>query len=225
MSNTSDTYNDKYFEWQKKIGEFGGKANLFKFKDYIAPTDTVLDFGCGGGYLLQNINAGQKIGVEINISARVKAMENGVNCYSNLSEIPDDSVDAIISNHALEHVVNPADVLIEFKRVLRDRGIIVVVVPRESSSVVDMNDRNMHLYTWTPQTLVNLFRVCGIDIVEHSSICHMWPLHYQKIQRLVGWNIFHKICWLYCKIKGTGYQTRVIGVVRKGERYEERQNN
>lgn len=45
----SDSYYDKkYFEWQKRAGEFGGVANLFKFEEYISKNSDVLDFGCGG---------------------------------------------------------------------------------------------------------------------------------------------------------------------------------
>lgn len=73
----------------------------------------------------------------------------------------------------------------------------------------------MHLYTWSPQTLVNLFKICDIDVISWDSICHQWMPNYQKIQKLFGWKIFHKLCCLYCKKTGTGYQTRVIGTVRK----------
>lgn len=209
-------YGEKYFKWQKQIGEFGGQANLFKFEKYINKKKDVLDFGCGGGYLLKNIHTdGKKIGIEINPAAREEAIENGIKCYRDLQEIEDNSVDVIISNHALEHVEYPSDILREFKRVLRNDGFIVVVVPHESSKKVNMTDHNMHLYTWSPQTLVNLFKVCDISVIGYESICHMWMPHYQKIQEKFGWKIFHKLCWLYCKIKGTGYQTCVIGTVRK----------
>ena len=51
-----DYYNEKYFnDYQKKIGEFGGIANTFKFKKYIKASDSILDFGCGGGFLLKNL--------------------------------------------------------------------------------------------------------------------------------------------------------------------------
>ena len=46
---------EDYFDFQASIGEFGGWANVTKFSDYVAPGDTVLDFGCGGGYLLKNL--------------------------------------------------------------------------------------------------------------------------------------------------------------------------
>ena len=68
---TENYYNEDYFnDYQKKIGEFGGKANLFKFEEHIKNTDNVLDFGCGGGFLLSNLDCKYKAGIEINSIAR-----------------------------------------------------------------------------------------------------------------------------------------------------------
>ena len=209
-------YGKEYFNWQKEIGEFGGRANLFKFEQFIGKTDDVLDFGCGGGYLLQHIKtSGKKIGVEINPFARSVAEERIDEVYSRLEEVPDNSVNVIISNHALEHVENPADILREFKRIIRNNGLIIVVVPHETTGTAKRIDTNMHLYTWAPQNLVNLYMYCGINVISFDSICHMWVPNYQKVQRKFGWSIFHKLCRLYCWFKGTGYQTRVVGSVRK----------
>jgi len=60
-------YNKKYFSWQSRVGEFGGRANLSKFAKFIRPDHHVIDYGCGGGYLLKNIKCKEKIGIEINI--------------------------------------------------------------------------------------------------------------------------------------------------------------
>ena len=57
----SDHYDDNYFEWQRKSGIFGGLANTFKFKRSITSTDTVIDFGCGGGFLLLNLNCSNRL--------------------------------------------------------------------------------------------------------------------------------------------------------------------
>ena len=55
-------YDDKYFEWQKQIGEIGGILNKFKFEEHIQNDNiTLMDFGCGGGYLLNNFNVKKKI--------------------------------------------------------------------------------------------------------------------------------------------------------------------
>lgn len=136
MSGIVQHYDEEYFAWQKTVGEFGGKANLFKFKTYIGKTDDVLDFGSGGGYLLRNIDTqGKKLGVEINSSARENAERNGVDCVDDITKVQDSSIDVLISNHALEHVDDPAFYIREFKRVVRCGGKIVLCVPHEVGEV------------------------------------------------------------------------------------------
>ena len=66
MEQISEQYKAEYFNWQREVGKFGGKANLFKFRDHIKATDRVLDFGCGGGFLLEQLNCAQKVGIDIN---------------------------------------------------------------------------------------------------------------------------------------------------------------
>jgi len=82
-------YDEKYFNWQKNIGAFGGKANLFKFENHIEIDSKLVDFGSGGGYLLSNINIKDKVGIEINATARNAANEMGIKTYSSTDEIED----------------------------------------------------------------------------------------------------------------------------------------
>ena len=79
-------YDKEYFDlYQKEIGEFGGMANLFKFKKYINDNDTVLDFGCGGGFVLKNLNCKEKIGIDLNSVAREYCNNiNKITCYNQL---------------------------------------------------------------------------------------------------------------------------------------------
>ena len=103
MMKTENYYDRDYFNlYQKKIGEFGGKANIFKFKDHILSTDNVLDFGCGGGFLLSNIDCNYKAGIEVNPVARNFSKNDLViDCFSSINEVEDEKFDVIISNHAL----------------------------------------------------------------------------------------------------------------------------
>lgn len=55
-------YKKDYFDWQKEIEKIGGKLNMFKFENEVKETDVLLDFGCGGGYLLDNFKNSKKIG-------------------------------------------------------------------------------------------------------------------------------------------------------------------
>lgn len=205
-------YNEDYFAWQKVVGAFGGKANLFKFEKYITDGDIVLDFGAGGGYLLKSIcTKGEKIGIEINPVARTEAEKNGIKCFDSITKVNDNFVDVLVSNHALEHVDNPIWYINEFKRVVKPGGKIVLCVPHEIGKRVNRNSKDMHLYTWAPQNMYNLLRVSGFKVEECRRLRHAWMPNYMRIQKLVGWKIFHLLCKLYSVLKRK-YQVIAVAI-------------
>ena len=203
-------YDKKYFEWQKNIGSFGGNANLFKFEKYISPNNVVIDFGCGGGYLLHNIKCKEKWGIEINDVARINAIKNGINAVKYPSDLKNSFADVVISNHALEHVESPYQILKELYPKLRCEGKIIFVVPHQKpSEKFTEKDVNNHLYTWNPLTLGNLFKAAGFKIENVDVIRHTWPPYYTKIRTICGSSIFNVICKFYSYIK-RNYQIRIV---------------
>jgi SAM-dependent methyltransferase len=203
-------YNQDYFNWQKNIGAFGGYANYFKFSKYISQSDNVVDFGCGGGFLLKQIDCRGKIGIEINDVAREDALNNEINAVKCPTEVPDNFADVIISNHALEHVESPLEILKELYPKLKEDGHIVFVVPHQKPNEKFIEgDINNHLYTWNPLTLGNLFKEAGFKIKKVDLIYHTWPPYYTKIASIFGLNIFNVICRIYASLKRT-CQVRVV---------------
>ena len=81
-------YNQDYFSWQKRIGKFGAQANKIKFEKLILDNQKVLDFGCGGGYILSAYNNIDKYGVEINDSAITEAKSNGLKVFKFSKDLP-----------------------------------------------------------------------------------------------------------------------------------------
>jgi len=53
---------------------------------------------------------------------------------TNLSAIKDQSYDFVVSSHVLEHTANPIKALNEWKRVVRDNGILFVVCPHKEGT-------------------------------------------------------------------------------------------
>src|ERR1700733_11155718 len=98
-SRTSPYYDSAYFlDHQISGGEFGGWADIPKFQPHIAPTDKVLDFGCGGGYLLERLVCGARKGVEINPPAREAARSRNLDVAESTSGVEEGWADVIISN-------------------------------------------------------------------------------------------------------------------------------
>lgn len=217
MSNdkVSSHYNTDYFDWQSSLGEFGGWADQTKFIDYISADDVVLDFGCGGGYLLKGIDCKHRIGVEVNPSAAQTAKKNGVEIYNRSLDVRPSSVDVIISNHTLEHTLRPLDELKSLYKILKPRGKIIVVVPCESISYrYKPHNKNHHLYSWSPMCLGNMLTEAGYSLIESKAYIHKWPPKYRLIARIGGRSLFELACRIYGRLERSWFQVRAIGEKR-----------
>lgn len=204
-------YNKIYFDWQKHIGEFGGRINIDKFKDFIKEKHNVIDFGCGGGYLLKNIKCAGKIGIDIDDEALKVARRNGITAFKTVDEVEDNWADVIISDNALEHTQNPLSELKGLNKKLKKGGKIVFVVPCESISYkYKPNDINHHLYSWSPMTIGNLFDEAGFKVIEVKPYLHKWPPKYRLIYKLFGKRLFNIFCKIYARIENSWHQVRII---------------
>ncbi len=210
-------YDQKYFDWQKKAGEFGGWANISKFSKYIKPTDSVLDFGCGGGYLLSNINCNKKVGIEINDTATEIARRNGVEIYKDTDDAPG-LFDVVISDNAMEHVDYPLGELKKLKDKLKLGGKIICIVPCESISMrYKKGNVNYHLYSWSPMAIGNLLTEAGFQVVESKAYIHKWPPLSRVWAKWFGRNFFDFTCRLYGEFERSWFQVRVVGINPKNE--------
>ncbi|NVM23592.1 MAG: class I SAM-dependent methyltransferase [Desulfobacterales bacterium] len=57
-----------------------------------------------------------------------------INDATDLSDIPSEAYDFILSSHTLEHIANPLRALYEWIRVLKVNGIIVLIVPHKDGT-------------------------------------------------------------------------------------------
>lgn len=196
---TAHPYSKRYFARQCPIGKFGATADRGKFAAYVRKEDRVLDFGCGGAFMLENLDCAGRVGIDINPAARCEAQARGIEMHADLSEVPEESVDLVISDNALEHVDLPLAVLKEVYRVLKPRGRLVAVVPCEGILTRDLGpaDLDHHLHSWSPGALANLVRSAGLAVDESRAFIHRWPPKPQRLQRLLGWRGFEAACRLW----------------------------
>ena len=210
MDKHSLHYDSEYFKWQNDIGQFGGWANQTKYTDFLKPNSTIIDFGCGGGYLLSAIDAKRKIGIEVNPLAAEEAKKNGLEVYNTPTNIPDEIADFIISNNALEHTLRPLDELKSLLPKLKQNGLCIFVVPCENITMEwKPNDINNHLYSWSPMCLGNLFTEAGYELIESKSYIHKWPPNYLEIAKQ-GRDAFEIACKQYGQEETTWFQVRAV---------------
>jgi SAM-dependent methyltransferase len=193
----------KYFAYQNAIGELGGALNLFKFAKHIQKTDRVVDFGCGGGWLLKKIDCADKVGVEPNPAARAQCAENGIRAVATLAEVVD-KADVVISNHCLEHVPYPIEALREVRGVLKAGGKLVLVVPIDDWRVEKSyhpDDINHHLHTWTPLLLGNTLVEAGFSVETLAVLTDAWPPRVAQLRRALPAPLFRAACWAWAVLR------------------------
>jgi len=104
------------------------------FQRYVAGTDTVLDLGAGTCEFINAIRCRKKIAVDLNPDTVRHARDAEViqAPATDLSAVPDGSVDVVFCSNLLEHLPDKAAVLqalSECRRVLRSDGRLLVLQP------------------------------------------------------------------------------------------------
>jgi SAM-dependent methyltransferase len=193
---------ETYFARQNIKAHIGGKIEARKFAGLISERDSVLDFGCGGGFTLKNIRCLRRAGVEINPLAQAAAVANGLECFGDLADLPPDTFDVVFSNHSLEHVPNPILALTEMHRVLKPGGKLLLVLPIDDwrrQRTFQPGDVDHHLFTWTPQLLGNCLVEAGFDPGNLSTrvLTHAWFPGCRRVFAILPQRPFDALAYLW----------------------------
>ena len=143
------------------------KLRAEKMSPYIAPTDIVFEFGVGFGWNLAQLHCAKRLGYDVSQFLEPIVQKHGIDFVADMASLSDHSVDVAICHHTLEHVLNPAEVLHEIKRVLRPNGKLLLFTPYEKERKYrrhNPSEPNHHLYSWNVQTLGNLVQECGFEL-------------------------------------------------------------
>jgi 2-polyprenyl-3-methyl-5-hydroxy-6-metoxy-1,4-benzoquinol methylase len=141
----------------------------------------LLDFGCGHGKLMRRMHAAgwDVVGLDFSEQAVRAVRGSGLEALQGTlphPQIPPDSFDAVVMEHALEHVPDPLPVLRAARDVLRPGGTLLVHVPNFNAWEVQrfgefaiQVDLPRHLLHFEPVTLAKILEVAGFAEVKTET--------------------------------------------------------
>lgn len=144
------------------------------FQKCVKPSDTVLDLACGYGEFITNIRAAAKHAADLNpdsprfLDPDIRFHRTGA---TDLSEIPDESLDVVFTSNFLEHLPDKAalsKVFDEVRRVLRPGGRFLILGPNIRylpGAYWDFLDHHLPL--------------------THNSVCEALALHEFSTERVI----------------------------------------
>lgn len=141
-----------YYESDDYISHTDGKRSLFEklyhtvkqkalrdkiklVQEFQPKKGKLLDIGSGTGdfLVMAEKNGWDIIGLEPSSKAKAIAESKGVKFLEALSNMPDQSADAITMWHVLEHVPDVEAQIEQLKRILKPEGVLIVAVPNFKS--------------------------------------------------------------------------------------------
>ena len=156
----------------------------------------LLDLGCGCGDLLAELAPADGLGVDANPTAIELANQrhpkHRFRCGDAMDlGLPDASVDGIVSMHLIEHLVEPADALAAWRRLLKDGGRIVLTTPNRQFPHPEVFTDPDHKRIFTGPELIELFEQGGFRVERAVSLgawgVRRWPV----VWRMQG--LFHRL--------------------------------
>lgn len=156
-------------------------AVLPKLERILGRKGKLLEIGCSTGLLLKQIQSTGWItaGVEPDGWAYNLAREKGldvVNAYFQDAGFEEESFDAIVMFHVIEHIPNPVKAITQLNTLIKPGGILVMETPRYDTiwfKVLKGRERSVipgHLHYFTRKSLTELATMAGFELVELDSV-------------------------------------------------------
>jgi len=160
------------------------KEEYIYARDYIRPTDKVLEVGSGKGAFAKHLPTKDYIGLDFSENAKKMAAENGIKIENEM--IQDyvkqhkEEFDAVLSFQVLEHVSNPKEFIESKIEALKKGGRLIIAVPSEDSFLkyVSNGILNMpphHVTRWSDDTF---------EYLASTYDLHLETIYHEKVQNV-----------------------------------------
>ena len=133
MTTTKEYYNSIADEYDSKSNKYANGQYLKEIKQYVCKEDSVLELGCGSGWLVSQLDAKKKVGIDSSLQM-LKQPKRRINAILYLMdaehlEFRKDTFDVAYSVNLLEHLLHPEKAIKEAERVLKEGGKLIIITP------------------------------------------------------------------------------------------------
>ena len=157
-----DDYHEQYQRHQRrKLGT--AAIRLSTLAPYVkAPKPRLLDIGCSIGAIVETADrlGWHGVGVDVSHTAVERCRHRGLDChYFDGETLPfeDQSFDVVTSWHVIEHVLNVAETLRDWFRVLKPGGVMVLETPDAGYLKARIRGPRYHKF-WAPEHIYTFRR-------------------------------------------------------------------
>lgn len=147
---------------------FRAKMDSKIIQEMLGEVGSHLDVGCSRGYLLTQVGAKVKVGIEEDTKG---VTEKGIDIYQNIREVPQTSFDLVTAIHTLEHVSDPLAYLRSMVKLFGKNGHLMVEVPTWKSPGGPL--RLAHLFHFEPDVLKLMCRQVGLRVERVEFTPHL----------------------------------------------------
>ncbi len=140
------------------------------FQRYVPPDATVLELGCGWGEFINQIQAGRKLGMDLNPASRARLAPDVEFLHQDCSErwtMADDSLDVVFASNFFEHLPDKSSLsrtLREALRCLRPGGRLICLGPNIRLLPGPYWDFWDHYLPLSDRSLTEGLELCGFRI-------------------------------------------------------------
>ena len=175
-------YVDPAYLSEEKSRRWNARRLIKYIEKFTAPPGRWLDMGCSAGFFVDEVQKSgwEAYGKEQSLWASNYARNTlGVNvangCIEELQEYPDNYFDVVSMVLVLAHVIDPASVISEISRVLKNNGLLFIQTPDFNSLMSRIMGKNWKtikwqmLYFFARTSLTKLLSKENLQIVAHRK--------------------------------------------------------
>lgn len=182
----SDIYNNKYAYDVHLLVE---KEKIYRAKktarhiNTLNGIKTVLEIGSMYGFLLKQLEEIKLIcsGIELDKKAAEYCIRNNLNLINtsleNFLENSNKTYDLVVMSHVLEHIINPEKQLQSLRKLINNKGMIIIIVPNSSSLTAKIIGKYwgywqvpIHITHFNRKSLSYILQISGFKIIDSKTV-------------------------------------------------------